>query len=272
MPYSASDFDRQIAALIERMRPASVLDIGPGAGKYGAIVRSLRDRGMEIPSLAAFEIDQTYIEQFNLSEIYDVVHHGDASTLPDTHPDAQWDLVILGDVLEHFRKSRGVDLIDYLFYRTKYVIVVVPIDYIQGAWEGHHAEAHISTWYPADFARYKASCFGSTSSGLEIQLVLINGLRADPASDFIFSRDVPPSGVPEVWLQAQDVAADEAQRRHQANVAFVASLYQKELRRQPDEAGLAFWAKRADEGMSQDEMRDAFRAARATEAEGSGRI
>jgi SAM-dependent methyltransferase len=196
MPYSAQVFDRHVAALIQLMKPDSVLDIGPGAGKYGLIVKHLRDAGQAIGSLAAVEIDESYIEQFNLRAIYDMVQLGDASQLPDVGPDAAWDLVILGDVLEHFRKSRGVDLVEYLYYRAKYIVLVVPIDYIQGAWDGHHAEAHISTWYPADFARYKASCFSSTSgSGDEIQLVLINGLRADPAADFIFARDLPATGL-----------------------------------------------------------------------------
>ena len=196
MPYSAVVFDQIIAALIAKMAPTSVLDIGPGAGKYGLIVKALRELGVEIESLAAVEIDESYIEQFKLNDIYDVVQLGDASMLPDVGPDAEWDLVILGDVLEHFRKSRGTDLIEYLYYRTKYIILVVPIDYIQGAWDGHHAEAHISTWYPADFARYKASCFSSMSgSGSEIQLILINGLRADPAADFVFTRDLQPSGI-----------------------------------------------------------------------------
>jgi hypothetical protein len=199
MPYSAVVFDQHIAALILRMRPASVLDIGPGAGKYGRIVKMLRDdHGLPVESLAAVEIDPSYIEEFGLREIYDVVQEGDAALLPDVGPDATWDLVILGDVLEHLRKSRGVDLIDYLYYRTKYIVLVVPIDYIQGAWEGHHAEAHISTWYPADFVRYKASCIsamGGSSSGAEIQLILINGLRADPAADFIFARDAASSGI-----------------------------------------------------------------------------
>jgi phospholipid N-methyltransferase len=196
MPVSAMVFDQHIAALIERMKPSSVLDIGPGAGKYGRIIAMLRERGLAVESLAAVEIDQSYIDQFELNKVYDVVQLGDASALPDVGPDAQWDLVILGDVLEHFRKSRGSDLLEYLYYRTKYIVVVVPIDYIQGAWEGHHAEAHISTWYAADFARFKASCYSAASgSGSEIQLVLINGLRADPASDFIFTRDAPTSGI-----------------------------------------------------------------------------
>lgn len=197
MPVSAPVFDQHIVSLLLLMRPGSVLDIGPGAGKYGTMVKLLRERGLAVESLQAIEIDPGYIEQFKLREVYDVVQQGDAANLPDVGPDAAWDLVILGDVLEHFRKSRGVDLIDYLYYRAKYILLVVPIDYIQGAWEGHHAEAHISTWYPADFARYKATCFSSTapSNGAEIQLILINGLRADPKTDFIFARDLQASGL-----------------------------------------------------------------------------
>ncbi|HLZ77094.1 class I SAM-dependent methyltransferase [Phenylobacterium sp.] len=196
MPYSAPVFDQHVAALIARMKPASVLDIGPGAGKYGRMIKALREGGAEIGSLTAVEIDASYVERFKLGEVYDDIQLADASAMPDVDPDGHWDLVILGDVLEHFRKSRGADLIDYLYYRTKYIIVVVPIDFIQGAWEGHHAEAHISTWYASDFSRYKAATVSwAAPEGGEVQMVMINGLRADPASDFILARDLPSSGI-----------------------------------------------------------------------------
>ena len=196
MPVSAVVFDHIVGALILQMAPASILDIGPGAGKYGLMITALREQGLKVESLAAVEIDESYIETYRLREIYDLVQPGDAANLPDVGPDAAWDLVILGDVLEHLRKSRGVDLVEYLYYRTKFMVLVVPIDYIQGAWDGHHAEAHISTWYAADFARYKATCLSATApTGAETQLILINGLRTDPAKDFVFARDLPGSGI-----------------------------------------------------------------------------
>lgn len=196
MPASAVIFDQHVAQLIERMKPATVLDIGPGAGKYGLMIQGLRARGLAVENLSAVEIDPSYIDRFELAKIYDVVQLGDATALPDVGADAKWDLVILGDVLEHFRKSRGSDLLEYLYYRTRYIVAVVPIDYIQGSWDGHQAEAHISTWYAPDFARFKATCLSATlPDGSEIQLVLINGLRADPARDFIFARDIAASGI-----------------------------------------------------------------------------
>jgi SAM-dependent methyltransferase len=191
MPYSTGYFDDTVKAILKRMTLVNVLDIGPGAGKYGQIVQALRQEGSPIASLEAIEIDPAYIEHFKLRDIYDVVQLGDATTLPDVGADAQWDLVILGDVLEHFRKSLGQDLMDFLFYRTKYILLVVPIDFIQGAWDGHAAESHISTWYPEDFARYRASFVKSDpAAGPETHLVLINGLRASSDADFIFARDL----------------------------------------------------------------------------------
>jgi SAM-dependent methyltransferase len=197
MPYSAPIFDDSIKQLVARMTPSSVLDIGPGAGKYGKIVNILRREGARIERLIALEVDAKYIEQFELAKIYDEVRCGNAADLPDTRSDeASFDLVILGDVLEHLRKSDGLDLVDFLYYRVKYMLLVIPIDYIQVSSGEHPHEAHISTWYPQDFDRYRA-----TYVQLDIPnhppmcLVMINGLRAIPDRDFIFASDAA-SAVP----------------------------------------------------------------------------
>lgn len=199
MPFSTPLFDEAIKKLIAKMAPASVLDIGPGAGKYGKMIGLLRREGVRIDRLAALEIDARYIAQFELDRIYDEVRCGDAAALPDARSDEVFDLVIFGDVLEHLRKSAGVDLIDFLYYRVKYLLLVIPVDYIQDAVAGHAHEAHISTWYPEDFDRYKA---------LHVQvdfpdhpsmcLVMINGLRTAPERDFLFASDAA-SAAPDLF-------------------------------------------------------------------------
>ena len=178
VPYSADDFDDAVRDFLRETVPQSVMDIGPGAGKYGQMVRDLKAQGVPLGRSEAIEIDQVYIDHFGLRSIYDFLELGDATTLPDRAPDAKWDVVILGDVLEHFRKSRGVDLLDYLYYRTKFILLIIPIDFVQGAWEGHTAEAHISTWAPEDFTRYKATVRHAdrAEGGPEIMLVTIRGL------------------------------------------------------------------------------------------------
>jgi hypothetical protein len=50
------------------------------------------------------------------------------------------------------KKSRGIDLLNFLVYRSGYICVTYPEAYVQDDWEGHAAEAHISTWGMADFS------------------------------------------------------------------------------------------------------------------------
>ena len=52
----------------------------------------------------------------------------------------RFDLVIIGDCIEHMRKSDGVDLLNFLMYRSGYICVIYPEAYIQDDWDGHAAE------------------------------------------------------------------------------------------------------------------------------------
>lgn len=78
--------------------------------------------------------------------------------------------------------SKGVDLVEFLLYRFRQVVIVFPIDLPQGTWEGHIAEAHLSLWYPEDFQRYRPSiCTSMTTEGYTMCLVLMNGVFLAPA-------------------------------------------------------------------------------------------
>jgi hypothetical protein len=41
MPYSSSAFDYYVGTLVSLLQPRHVCDIGPGAGKYGKLVRNI---------------------------------------------------------------------------------------------------------------------------------------------------------------------------------------------------------------------------------------
>lgn len=150
MPFSSSAFDYYIGTLIDLLQPANVLDIGPGAGKYGKLIKQKDFQS----SVTAVEIDSSYVEQFELADIYDEIIIDDAVNLIN-RPEVRFDLVIIGDCIEHMRKSAGVDLLNFLMYRSGYICIVYPERYIQDAWEGHAAEAHISTWSMADFKAWE---------------------------------------------------------------------------------------------------------------------
>jgi hypothetical protein len=103
--------------------------------------------------LTAIEIDASYIDTYKLRDIYDAVIIDDAVSLLKT-PRCRYDLVMIGDCIEHMRKSCGVDLLNFLIYRAGYICVIYPDRFVQDDVDGHAAEAHISTWSQADFAAW----------------------------------------------------------------------------------------------------------------------
>jgi hypothetical protein len=54
-------------------------------------------------------------------------------------------------VIEHLRKSVGLDLLNFLVYRARRIVVVFPLRYRQGTFDGRSQEAHISVWGQSDF-------------------------------------------------------------------------------------------------------------------------
>ena len=90
----------------------------------------------------AVVIDSSYVKEFNLSDLYAEVIIDDAINLIKD-PRIRYDLVIIGDCIEHMRKSDGLDLLNFLIYRSGYICVVYSAEYGQDDCEGHAAEAHI---------------------------------------------------------------------------------------------------------------------------------
>ena len=150
------------------MTPSTALDIGAGAGKYG---RLLRERCPKC-STTAIEVHAPYIAEFGLPAIYAEVKCMDGSQLMETAIDCTYELVIFGDVLEHFSKSRGVDILHFFIYRSKYALVLYPTEYVQNTVARSRSEAHISVWGEADFALLDHSPVYSRDGG---NMLLIRG-------------------------------------------------------------------------------------------------
>src|SRR5580704_10818471 len=120
MPYSSDVFDSAIKELLRKWGFKTYLDIGSGAGKFGRMVKST------VPHchITAIEIESEYVESFHLRELYDEVILGDALLLLNGDQNRTHDVVILGDVIEHFLKADGNNLIHFLAYRCKRMLVV----------------------------------------------------------------------------------------------------------------------------------------------------
>ena len=81
--------------------PQRVLDVGPGYGKYGVLLREYLD---PTPVIDAVEAWLPYIHDHGLEGIYREVMWCRAE---DIHDDdlATYDLVMMGDVIEHMEKD-----------------------------------------------------------------------------------------------------------------------------------------------------------------------
>lgn len=152
MPYSSFIFDNAIAEIIKLIGPKVFLDLGAGAGKYGAMVKEI-DPSIET---IAVEIEKDYLEKFKLRSIYNQTWNIPVTDLVRSkYFDSRFDIIMFGDILEHLKKSEGVDLLNFLIYRCRWIIVEFPHRYLQNAVDGYTSEAHISVWTENDFLPFE---------------------------------------------------------------------------------------------------------------------
>jgi len=203
MPYSMDVFDDVVRRILTMTRPAKVLDIGPGAGKYGRMVREIDRNSATFTSLTCVEIDQKrVIQAFSLDKIYDRVLNEDAAKLIRTMPEITGDLAIMGDVIEHLTKSEGRDLLEFLQYRFRHVVLIIPVDYPSLSWIGpdgtnHAQEAHVSIWLPSDFSSMRgAYCVERPAEEFRFLLCAVNGIRLKP-SEHLVIKNLDPAAPPQ---------------------------------------------------------------------------
>lgn len=173
MPSSAITFDNVFQLICQILKPRTVFDFGAGAGKYGRLIKLLNETHKTlIENTTAVEIDEEYIKNFSLESIYSKVLQTDLKAVVGEEA-INGDLAILGDVLEHLPKSKGVDICEFLMYKFKHIYIVTPIDMIQDSWHGKTQEMHISRWFEVDFQNYPdTSCIRLDG----MLLVVINGI------------------------------------------------------------------------------------------------
>lgn len=122
-----------VKAYVENNFPkdSTILDVGAGWGKYRKL---LQNHPMD-----ACEIWKPYVEEEKLEELYDRVFIEDICDLKF----GWYDIIIMGDVLEHIEQSRAIELIDYLKPRCKQLIAVIPYMYPQGEVDHNPYETHL---------------------------------------------------------------------------------------------------------------------------------
>lgn len=149
--------------VLMKIAPARALDVGVGFGRWGVILREFCDVWGGRVHASDWKIEVHGIEGFekNISDyhraFYTKIHVGDANDLIPRLP-GPWNVVIFGDVLEHFTKEAGRAHLETCLARSDYVLVNVPLgeDWQQGDAYGNAFERHRSSWYADEFLDYHA--------------------------------------------------------------------------------------------------------------------
>ena len=126
--------------------PRKILDVGPGYGKHGVLLHEYLD---PTPEVHAVEMWEPYITDFGLEGIYDRVMAGDACDMTQEMLD-QYNLVVMGDVIEHMEKQRALDFLSRI---KGWVIVSTPLEHFHTEEGLPPTEAHISHWTKYDFVK-----------------------------------------------------------------------------------------------------------------------
>lgn len=186
--YSWNTYDEVFKTFLIAMKPARIMDIGAGSGKYGKLVRQL----LPDSHITAIEIDVEGVERNQLRKVYDQVATMQTIDFLMTSPKENFDLVIIGDCIEHMLKSTGIDLLNYLNYRSAYVLVITPDGMVMNL--EPYFLGHISNWTERDFMWHDN--FAVERVGV-MQLFLMRGLlRPDMPSLAQFADHVKALQIP----------------------------------------------------------------------------
>lgn len=140
MPYSSEQGKDWLANRIAEHAPASILDVGAGAGTYPRLLAELVPHAR----FTGIEVHEPYRTMFDLDRLYHELIMEDArdATWPDV------DVVILGDVIEHMAVKDARTLWKRArTHAAKAVFVSLPIvPWPQGPMYGNDHEEHLHDW------------------------------------------------------------------------------------------------------------------------------
>ncbi len=159
MPVSAIDNLFPVADFIRDLRPKSVLDVGIGFGLYGALCRQILDiaegryeRSVWQARICGVDTCAEYRNPL-WDYVYDEVVIGNAEDVLERLPAT--DVALLCDVIEHFPKQAGLELVESLLAKAECLIVSTPLVLMteENSYTARNPkERHLSIWEQRDFA------------------------------------------------------------------------------------------------------------------------
>lgn len=165
-----------VVRLMEAIDPRSVLDVGPGYGKYGFLFRERVDDFRWERTIDGFEPFPDYMNRSAARYLYDrwflggfpvctagtsarrrvgetngfiawePIFRGGGVLDEDGLLVASYDLVLMVDVLEHYEDEAGEEALEVALKLAPKVLISTPVGYPQGPSHGNVHETHRSDW------------------------------------------------------------------------------------------------------------------------------
>jgi len=120
-----------------------ILDVGCGDGKWSDLLFD------KVHQLDGVEIWPEYVRKYNLIERYDRLFVADVMSMIMWNLLQYWDVIILGDVLEHLTKENGWVLLNEIKANKSECFLIIPIAGEReqdGSVYGNPYETHVSFW------------------------------------------------------------------------------------------------------------------------------
>lgn len=140
MPTSSPLMIADLIHVVHDVPHRTVLDVGPGWGKYAVLLNEyLNERPERIDAVEAW---WPYVQDHGLERLYRTVFNADVCDLPDGVL-ADYDLVLMVDVLEHITDDRATALLRRIPGR---VVVCTPMEFFYNGPGLPPTEEHVSHW------------------------------------------------------------------------------------------------------------------------------
>ena len=135
MPFSTPIFKQEtFDFLTNKFGPSTtILDLGAGCGTYSDLLKS------KFTNMDAVEIHQPYVDQYDLKNKYNNVYNENALSFEFDY----YDIIILGDILEHIDEKEGIELIEKLYKKCNELIIGIPFNSEQGVHFDNIYEIHL---------------------------------------------------------------------------------------------------------------------------------
>lgn len=148
--------------IVKRLNPKSILDIGVGYGRWGILFREFLEvwgdrnyTGKWNRLIDGVEIFPDYIKSYH-KYFYNNIFTENALDFLKRSGN-RYELINCGDVIEHFDKKEGIELIDLCLKKSGYVLINIPTgdNWKQGAINNNEFEIHRSVWDKKDFMKFE---------------------------------------------------------------------------------------------------------------------